>query len=422
MNSVEKGGGGSPAALRARNRARVLAILRSGSNRCQPDRIIGRNWSLAARIGTLLGTLDPVLAPARPAAGSETQAEAKRGRPGTLYAIDPAAAWAAAIDIGRNHIFASVCNLRGAVGPEIAKEEAANLEFSISRSPHLTLERASALLNALLDRNPRLDLADLCGLVVGLPGPVTAGHPRDRVLNWGEHSVIQTVRNELEDSDPRWADRHESLPVMVDNDANLSAIAEHRWGAGVGKENVFYVKWSTGLGSGLILDGALRRGAGGAAGEFGHTPVPAEFVDSVGICDVCQQPCFETAIGFKPLLEERNWSYRDVQKIARDPGHSGYQELQRWIDPRAELLGLALVPVVNTINPELVVIDGILDHTMEELFSQHVRRSLERHGAMTAVSSDLAVVGGKFTVSAAARGGLALALDELAPTFLLQKG
>ena len=60
------------------------------------------------------------------------------------------------------------------------------------------------------------------------------------------------------------------LPVYVDNDGNLSALAEHRLGAGRGHDNLIYAELSTGIGGGLILNGKLFRGMHGMAGEIGH--------------------------------------------------------------------------------------------------------------------------------------------------------
>jgi len=60
------------------------------------------------------------------------------------------------------------------------------------------------------------------------------------------------------------------VPVHLENDANVAAVAEHKRGAGQGVRNLAYVTWSTGIGSGLVLDGHLYSGTHGSAGELGH--------------------------------------------------------------------------------------------------------------------------------------------------------
>ena len=68
------------------------------------------------------------------------------------------------------------------------------------------------------------------------------------------------------------------LPVFVDNDANVAALAEHRYGAGRGHDNMIYATLATGIGGALILNGQLFRGMHGMAGEIGHTLIS----DSIG--------------------------------------------------------------------------------------------------------------------------------------------
>lgn len=412
---------GTPAALRAQNRERVLTVLLTqiGEGATQAELAEATGLSRPS-IANILATFQPILRDPRQPDDSEEEFQRKKKRLGTAHSINPAAAWAAAVDIGRNHIYVGTADLRGG-GENIHYRVDPSPDFEIRRSPLATLEQAADHLNEILDGDPTLELVNLAGLVISLPGPVARNRPRDRILEWGDQDIAEKVREVLRSSDPRWREHDARLAIVVDNDANLSALAEHSWGAGKGAANVFYVKWSTGLGAGLILDRALRRGAGGAAGEFGHTPVPAELQTEVKLCEVCHCPCFESAIGFEPLLRERGWSYREIQDAARDPAHPDHLQVREWIEPRADLLGIALVPVINTVNPELVIIDGILDHEMEPLFSRRILRSLEQHGAMPSAVSDLKIRGGHFTDSAAARGGLALAFQQLIPSFLLEK-
>jgi len=418
--NVSTTGDGTPAALRAHNRGRVLQVLLERIDVGATQAELSSETGLSRpSIGSILKTFEQILHAPEVAEATTAPSSRRRGRLGASYRLDPAAAWFASIDVGRKHVYVGVADLRGA-GGEIRHRVEPNPAFEIRRSPLLTLELAADTLNQLLDETPELQLDGLAGLVLSLPGPVASDRPRGGVLEWGEYDIGQGIWEALRSSSPRWRG-HPEPEVIVDNDANLYAVAEHTWGAGVGGQHIFYVKWSTGLGGGLILDGELRRGAGGGAGEFGHTPVPAEAQEGVEKCPVCHGQCFESAIGFRQLLEERNWGYREVQKIARDPDHPEYSALEAWIGPRADLLGLALVPVVNTVNPELVIIDGILDRDMESLFARKILVSLERNGAMASNRSDLKVRGGNFTDSAAARGGLALAIQELAPRFLLER-
>ncbi len=409
---------------RARNRQRVLRALIDRIETGATQAELAEDTGLSRpSIGALLDTLEPVLLPPRPVIGPVSGR-----RPANVFALDPKAAWAAAIDIGRSHLYVAISDLAGAGDKELHRRLILepDLGFDISQSGVRTMERAAKELAQLVEEDPDLRLDRLAAVTVGLPGPIVGGIPRDRVLNWGdEFEVAKELEDALLACDGRWQGLDRRRQIIVDNDATLSAIAEHRWGAGKGLRDVLYIKWSSGLGAGLIVDGEARRGAGGAAGEIAHWPVPGDAAEQVGEpierCPACGQHCFEAAIGFRPLLEREGWIYPHVQDIARDPGNPEYDRLRKWIEPRADLLGRALVPIVNTLNPELVAIDGILDDSMEVLFQRQVLRSLDRHGVMAAIFSDLNVAGGRFTVSAAARGGLARAILERAPALLLKR-
>lgn len=79
------------------------------------------------------------------------------------------------------------------------------------------------------------------------------------------------------------------VPVGVDNDANVAALGEHRFGAGQGYDSLFYITVSTGVGGGWVLNGQPWRGAGGMAGEIGHI-----VVDPAGpVCLCGKRGCVE---------------------------------------------------------------------------------------------------------------------------------
>ena len=105
----------------------------------------------------------------------------------------------------------------------------------------------------------------MIGAGLGLPGPVDQ---IDGVIGssailpgWVGVAAAEELRRRLD------------VPVTVDNDANLGALGELAYGAGRGATDMVYIKITSGIGAGLILDGRLYRGWGGMAGEFGHVLV-----------------------------------------------------------------------------------------------------------------------------------------------------
>lgn len=125
-----------------------------------------------------------------------------------------------------------------------------------------------------------------CG--VGVAGLVD--HDRGTFV-WGPHVAGSNiaVRDELQ--------ALLGVPVMVDNDANTSAYAEHRIGAGRGSDAMLLVTLGTGIGGAMVINGALYRGRG-FAGELGH----ARFGDGWHPCDCGQRGCWETEAAGPALL------------------------------------------------------------------------------------------------------------------------
>jgi len=168
------------------------------------------------------------------------------------------------------------------------------------------------------------------------------------------------------------ARRH--LPVKVDNDANSAALAEVRWGAGRGYNNVFYVSVGTGIGTGIIFDGQIYHGRTGAAGEGGHVSI-----DYRGPICPCGKPgCIEVlacgpAIAKRArgklleagtsrpsmLLQMANGNVEAVTtqmvgqaSVAGDPiAHETLQET-------ADLLTLWLGNMVDVLDPEAIIFGG----------------------------------------------------------------
>jgi glucokinase len=162
------------------------------------------------------------------------------------------------------------------------------------------------------------------------------------------------------------------LPVFVDNDANLAALAEHRAGAAAGCTEAVLLTIGTGIGGGLILRGELYRGATGAGAELGHTVIDMDGPPCQGNCP--NRGCVEAMASGTALAREAR------QAAAGEPGSAlaraqedGYEltgplvtELAHDGDGAAlgvlELigtrLGVAISSLVNIFNPQVVVIGG----------------------------------------------------------------
>jgi len=192
----------------------------------------------------------------------------------------------------------------------------------------------------------------LLGLGAGVPGVVDA-----------ERGIVgEDIKNVPELAGcplgERLATRY-GLRVWVDNDVNLLALGQWRFGAGKGARSLVLLALGTGVGGGIILDGHLVRGAGGYGGELGCIPVnfdtPKVSSFGRGWLDsyVSGREIAETARQRFPALGEEIGAPA-VFQAARD-GHAGAQAL---VEEVCQALGAGLAVIVNALNPEVVLVTG----------------------------------------------------------------
>lgn len=169
-------------------------------------------------------------------------------------------------------------------------------------------------------------------------------------------------------------ERRLSVPVFLDNDVNVITLGEWRFGAGAGARDMIGITLGTGVGGGLILNGALYRGPGFAAGELGHIPVNMKGPK----CGCPSFACLEAYVGNarlqkrgEALLRRKNIALEDIFALAK----AGDERALRFWDEAGEYIGSALVGVVNMLNPSRIVIGGGVSHNARFLFPA-IRRQI----------------------------------------------
>ena len=183
-----------------------------------------------------------------------------------------------------------------------------------------------------------------------------------------------------------WAEKALGAPARLENDANACALAESRWGAGRGANNMVFLTFGTGFGAGLILDGRLYRGASGDAGEVGHwrlSPFGPSGYGKIGsfegFCSGGGIRQLALTVGEryrqagKPcaLLNSEEISARTVALAAR----AGDEAALEVFSLSAEMLGRGLALIVDLLNPDAVVIGSIYARS-EALIEKTKRRAL----------------------------------------------
>ena len=162
------------------------------------------------------------------------------------------------------------------------------------------------------------------------------------------------------------------LPVYVDNDTNTAAMVEHRHGAAKGADHAVMVALGTGIGSGLVLDGRIYRGARGFAAELGHLVVDHDGEDCPGACPGVG--CLEVLASGRAIgrAAERAAAAAPGSTFGRlraqgaeiggglvtELAHDGDAQAQDILAETGRRLGAGLTGIVNALNPEVVVIGG----------------------------------------------------------------
>lgn len=253
--------------------------------------------------------------------------------------------------------------------------------------------------------------AELAAVGVGIGGPL------DPV-----RGVIQDPPNLPGWTDVPLGDRLRQafrLPVFIRNDADAAALAEHRFGAGRGCDNLVYLTISTGIGGGVIIGGRLYAGESGNAGEIGHVSVahdgwpcvcgrrgcPEAFASGTSIAQRARRAL---ANGHVSVLGERSEvTARDVAEAARDG-----DRLARTIwDETMVVLGATVANVLNAFNPGLVILGGGVTRAGDLLFEPVRRLALSQ--TLGPQARDAQIVPAQLGEQTGVLGALAVALDGL---------
>jgi len=258
------------------------------------------------------------------------------------------------VDLGGTKIAAGVVTAAGQI---LARARAAT---RAAEGPAGVIGRMVGLIAALRQQAPQATAVGVCS-----PGPVSAR----------QGAVIQPPNLPGWDYVPLRAILSEQigLPVALDHDCRAAALAEHHWGAGRGVGDMIYVTVSTGVGSGILLDGELWAGASESAGEIGHCTI-----DQNGpVCGCGRRGCVEafasgTAIArrARELLDQGRQSRilelaggqiaavtaRQVTEAALAGDALGVELLAE----AGRALGIGFAILANVVNPRLIVVGGSL--------------------------------------------------------------
>jgi glucokinase-like ROK family protein len=306
------------------------------------------------------------------------------------------------VDIGSSHVAVALTDLRGKV---LVWEERPH---PVSTDPDGTRALAEELVRTCLDRWGR-GPERLVGIGVAVPSPVDPRSPEQlsevALPAWKGRGALSFLQERF------------GVPVLIDNNANLGALAEHWWGAGQGVDDVAYVKIGTGIGSGYVVAGKLYRGATGAAGEIGHIAIDPQGAP----CSCGLRGCLCTLVGAHALIfraaslrSEYPGSTLASGEISltaiEDAALAGDPLAHRVVREAASHLAIAIASMLNVLNPAVVIIGGGLARVGELLLAP--LRTAVRSRSLFWSAASAQIVTSPLGSRAVALGAATLALES----------
>ena len=295
------------------------------------------------------------------------------------------------VDVGGTNIKLGVVNPSGQV---IVRTSFATKPFASSRIKLITAlsrEIEASIITAGLTKK------QIAGVGIGLPGLVDYEKGIVRFLpnipGWRSVPLRAILQKKIH------------LPVYVDNDVKVITLAESKFGAGRGVRDLVCMTLGTGVGAGLILNGALYRGKDNAAGELGHVPLNEEGPQ----CNCGGSGCFETYVGNRAL-------FALASHVMGKPGmtteqmfalaQKGNKKALHFWKLAAGHIGNGLVGIVNLLNPRLIIIGGGISNNEKFLFKTIAQTIRQR--AMSLQGSAFRIKRAKFKDDAGIIGAYVL--------------
>ncbi len=259
------------------------------------------------------------------------------------------------IDVGGTNVKIALVNDKGEIKYSNSVPTRAEMGYEY------TVNNIKQAIHDLLAET-KLTTKDIEGIGFGFPGQVDykAGIVRNapNIPGWVEVPIAKLIEDEFH------------IPTRVDNDVRCAALGELNYGAGKGCENLICITVGTGIGSGLIVNGKLVRGASNAAGEIGH--IKLQMTDGP-ICGCGDTGCLEAFASGPSIVAMANdyirggksAKFREMAEggaitpfIVCEAAKAGDPVAQRIFTIMGEYIGIGMASVVNLLNPEKIIVGG----------------------------------------------------------------
>lgn len=288
-----------------------------------------------------------------------------RGPNAALYALVPSSGYVAGLDVGPGSVTAGIADITGNVVAEITAEPGGGDAVSLVHN---------AVVKAC--RSAKVPLAKLRALVIGTPGvvdPRTGDVQFIYDLPHWHAGILEALRRDL------------CIPVTIENDVNLGALAEKECGAARDVDD-FALLWADrGLGLAVVLGGRLHRGASGGAGEIGYLPVPGAALPEKDTESVTWgMPALAGGLGalagadaVRGLARAHGFDEPTATECVRAAASAGASG-GPFLDELATRLAYGVASVTIVLDPELVLVSGELGRAGGERLVRRIQDAVGR--------------------------------------------
>ena len=384
-------GAGDAGHLRRLNLQRMLAVVMSQPTPFTRAELIEATGLSAPTVGSLVAHL------VRSGIVRDLGAGPSRGgrRPACME-FNARHGFVAGIDLGPTRTRLAVADLRG---ERLAHEV---IPTPAAPDPAAMLNRVVDALRGLL-REAQAPPERLLAVAAGAPGAVDRGRGSvscaPNLEGWNEVPMREILEHAL------------GTAVVVENDVNLAVLGEHWRGAARGHDTCAFIFVGTGIGAGILIDGALHRGHHFMAGEIAVMCMGPQYLDG----DFGSRGCLETLAGLKAL--SGRWPGADGRDPAQwlaelfEAAQAGDGRARQAVDETARLIGIAVANVIAVVDPSLIVLGGALFAQAEPLVHE-VRSVVHRIArapidvVMSALGKEAPLWGGLLVATTEARGRL----------------
>lgn len=306
--------------------------------------------------------------------------------------------------MGRNYIVADVggTHIRTACFP-IQSHVPTTVKRTSTKGPNTPHERLIELIASVAPKDE-----EIAAITVAAPGPLDPFegiiYEAPNIPGWNNLPLKKLIQDQFK------------VPVAIGNDANLAALGEWRFGAGVGHRHLVYITVSTGIGGGVIIDNQLLLGAHGLAAELGHiTVVPDGPLCGCGkrghLEAVTSGPAIarwveqELSQGIPSVLPaNRPITAKDVSLAAS----KGDELAQAALARGGTYLGIAIADYLHIFNPTVVIIGGGVSQSGESFFKP-IRKAMSEHVISSKYLENLILTPSSLGDDVGLMGALALA-------------